>query len=135
MFRPRVQGIRVGQTLVMRNSDPFIHNVRSLSLRNRAFNIGQPAKTPDRTKTFRRPEGPVRIECDFHKWMKAYLFVLDHPFYAVTDAEGNYEIPNLPAGTYSLEAWHEEFGKQRLEIRIKPTGSNRANFIMSSPEG
>ncbi|MCS1411935.1 MAG: hypothetical protein M2R45_05137 [Verrucomicrobia subdivision 3 bacterium] len=66
-FRPRVQGVMVGQEFVMRNSDPFIHNVRALSLKNRAFNIAQPPKTKDHKKVFKHTEGPVRMGCDFHR--------------------------------------------------------------------
>lgn len=132
IFHPRVQGVMVGQKLVMRNSDPFIHNVRSLSLKNRAFNIAQPPKTADRETVFKRQEGPIRIGCDFHRWMKAYLFVVDHPYFAVTDAKGFFRIEGLPAGEYTLEAWHEEFGKQQAEITVDNSGSAKLHFVFKS---
>ena len=102
MFRPRVQGILIGQEVFMRNSDPVIHNVRSLSSENRPFNIGQPAGTPDRKKVFKDKEGPIELRCDFHPWMRAYLFVMEHPYFAVTDAQGRFTIKGLPAGSYTL---------------------------------
>ena len=126
MFRPRIQGVRVGQKFIIRNSDPFIHNTRSLSLRNRAFNIGQPPESADRERVFTRAEGPIRLGCDFHKWMAAWIFVLDHPFHAVTDENGNFEIKGLPPGEYTFEAWHEEFGEQRITMSID--GNSRLDF-------
>ncbi|MCP4785309.1 MAG: hypothetical protein GY903_32585 [Fuerstiella sp.] len=134
IFRPRVQGVMVGQKFVLRNSDPFIHNVRSLSLRNRAFNIAQPPKTADREKVFRRTEGPIRMGCDFHRWMQAYVFVMDHPYFAITDAQGRFSIEGLPAGEYTLEAWHEEFGKQRAQITVGSDGAARADFTFQAKE-
>jgi streptogramin lyase/outer membrane protein assembly factor BamB len=128
VFRPRVQGIRVGQEVVMKNGDPFIHNIRSLSRKNRPFNIVQPAGTPDREKTFEIAEGPITIKCDFHRWMTAHFWVMDHPFYAVTDAKGQFTIPDLPPGEYQLAAWHEEFGKQELSVSVKKEGASKINF-------
>ncbi|MDG2384589.1 MAG: hypothetical protein P8N76_23170 [Pirellulaceae bacterium] len=118
MFRPRVQGIRAGQELLMRNSDQLIHNVRSLSLRNRAFNVAQPASSPDRKKSFRRAEREIKIQCDFHPWMTAYIFVMDHPFFAVSDESGKFEFSGLPAGSYTVAAWHEALGEQQKELIV-----------------
>ena len=118
MFRPRVQGVLVGQEFLMRNSDPVIHNVRSLSEENRPFNIGQPANTPDRKKIFKESEGPIEVRCDFHPWMKAFFFVMDHPFFAVSNEQGQFEIKGLPSGKYTLTIWHETFGRQEQEIMV-----------------
>ncbi len=118
MFRPRVQGVLVGQDFLMRNSDPVIHNVRSLSEENRPFNVGQPANTPDRKKVFKESEGPIEVRCDFHPWMKAFFFVMDHPFFAVSNEQGEFEIKGLPSGKYTLAIWHETFGKQEQEITV-----------------
>jgi len=128
MFHPRVQGIRVGQDFVMKNGDPLTHNIRSFSFRNRAFNIAQPAKSEDRKKVFTRPEKAVMIQCDIHSWMKAYFFVMDHPYFAVTDAKGQFKIEGLPAGEYTLAAWHEEFGDQEVKITVAATGSSKVDF-------
>jgi len=122
VFEPRVQAIRVGQELIMKNSDPFIHNVRSLSLKNRAFNIAQPAGSPDRTKTFDKVEGPITIKCDFHRWMEAHFFVVDHPYFAVSDADGRFAIKGLPDGPHAFRAWHETLGERTGTVRIKDGG-------------
>jgi hypothetical protein len=118
VFEPRVQGFRVGQTVQMKNGDPFIHNVRSLSRANPTFNIVQPAGTPDREKIFEKAEGPITIKCDFHRWMTAHLWVMDHPFFAVTDAHGKFTIPDLPPGEYTLASWHELLGTQEVTIQV-----------------
>jgi hypothetical protein len=123
MFRPHVQGIRVGQQFLMRNSDSVIHNVRSHSLRNRAFNIAQPADTPDRKKTFTKGERAIKMKCDIHGWMTAYVFAMEHPFFAVSDEKGQFKIEGLPAGEYTVAAWHEEFGDQESQITIAASGS------------
>ena len=123
IFTPRVQGVRVGQELLMKNGDPFIHNVRSLSKKNRPFNIVQPQGTPDRKKTFDQAEGPITLKCDFHRWMEAHLWVMDHPFYAVTNAEGEFKILDLPPGDYEISAWHEKLGEQSEKITVRKGGS------------
>lgn len=128
IFRPRVTGVMIGQKFITRNSDPYIHNVRSLSLKNRAFNIAQPPKTADRERVFKRKEGPIQLGCDFHKWMKAYLFVMDHPYFATTDERGRFRIEGLPAGEYTLEAWHEEFGKRQAQITVDANGAANTDF-------
>ncbi len=134
MFRPRVQGVRVGQEFVMRNSDPLIHNVRSLSFRNRPFNVAQPAETPDRKKVFTRAEKAVMIQCDLHPWMQAYYFVMEHPYFAVTDAKGKFKIEGLPAGEYTLEAWHEAFGKKELKLTVVAAGDSDVEFAFNEKD-
>ena len=118
MFVPRVQGLRVGQELVMKNGDPFIHNIRSLSMKNRPFNVATPANSPDRKKVFETAEGPITAKCDFHPWMTAHFWVMDHPFFAVTDRDGRFSLPKLPTGDYTLTAWHEVYGRQETRISI-----------------
>lgn len=127
MFQPRVQGVRVGQEFVMKNGDPLLHNVRSYSFRNRAFNIAQPANSPDRKKVFRAKERAIMIQCDIHPWMKAYYFVMDHPFFAVTDDNGKFSIQGLPPGDYTLSAWHEVYKEQSTKIKVG-SGTIEANF-------
>ena len=128
MFRPRVQGLRVGQDVIMKNGDPFIHNIRSLSRKNRPFNIAQPPDSPDREKSFEVAEGPITIKCDFHPWMTAHFWVMDHPFFAVTDAEGKFSIPHLRDGNYTASAWHEVFGEQEITVSVNSESSEETIF-------
>jgi hypothetical protein len=117
-YQPRVQGIMVQQQLEIVNDDPTLHNVRCLARDNRPFNLGQPAKGT-RTKFFTEPEEAVKFKCDVHPWMAAYFFVMDHPFFAVTDASGKFTLPALPPGTYTLHAWHESFGVLAQTVELK----------------
>ena len=118
MFRPRVQGVRVGQPLLVGNGDPVTHNVRSFPVLNPAFNFGQPPSTDPRERVFDKAEREIEIQCDFHLWMHAYIFVMEHPFFSVSKDDGNYAIEGLPPGTYTLEAWHEKLGKQRKTVQV-----------------
>ncbi len=118
MYRPRVQGMRVGQTLRVINGDPLTHNVRSFPVRNRAFNFGQPPDSGARERVFDAPEREIEIQCDIHPWMHAYLFVMEHPYFAVTSADGTYAIEGVPPGKYTLAVWHEVFGKLDLPVTV-----------------
>ncbi len=135
MFRPRIQGLFVGQDFAMRNSDPIIHNVRSLSQENRPFNIAQPAGTPDRLKRFSDKEGPIELRCDYHRWMCAFIFVMDHPFFAVTDEHGRFTIKNLPLGEYVLATWHESLGENKQIIQVGDSGLKKVNFTYKPKKG
>ena len=115
----------------MKNGDPFIHNIRSLSRKNSPFNIAQPPGSPDRRKIFEAAEGPITIKCDFHRWMTAHFWVMDHPFFAVTDNEGRFSIPNLPPGKHTLAAWHEVFGEQEVKVTVGKDSPSVAGFTFS----
>jgi plastocyanin len=132
-YSPHVLGIQVGQTLRVTNSDPALHNVNSTPKANRGFNFGQPAGVPPATRVFTTPEIGVPFRCDVHPWMNAYAGVVAHPFFAITAADGTFEIKGLPAGTFTVEAWHEQLGTQtqtatpdgktpaKLDFTFKPT--------------
>lgn len=109
VYVPRVSGIVAGTKVTITNSDQTLHNVHSFPSKNTAFNEGQPAGAPAKEKTeeFSKPEVMIPIKCDVHGWMKSYVGVLSHPFFAVTGADGKYEIKGVPAGDYTVTAWHE----------------------------
>ena len=115
LYTPRVLGLMLNQPLEISNGDPTTHNVRCLGKRNRPFNVGQPEGTPPRTKTFNRPEMALKIKCDIHPWMSAYVFVMEHPYFAVTKADGSFTIDGLPPGRHTIKAWHETFGELMVE--------------------
>jgi hypothetical protein len=117
-----VVGLQVGQTLSVVNSDPFTHNVRGFSRKNRPFNMGQPAGSEPRTpraSSTETVELAIQIKCDVHSWMTGFMFLLDHPFYAISDENGNFEIEGLPDGEYDLTIWHETLGEQVVHIAVK----------------
>jgi hypothetical protein len=109
----------VGQPVAIQNSDPTLHNVHANPKDNDEFNIGQPdEKAPVITKTFSQPEIGVSFRCDVHGWMRAYANVVTHPFFAVSNDDGTFEIKGLAPGTYTIEAWHERLGTQTQQVTI-----------------
>jgi plastocyanin len=119
VYHPRVFGVMVGQTLNVRNSDNMLHNVHLLPFNNREENIAQPVKGQVNAVKFTASEVMVNIKCDVHGWMRTYAGVLEHPFYAVTDATGKFTIQGLPPGKYTLGVWQERCKPAELEIEVK----------------
>lgn len=117
-YTPRVLGVRVGQALQVRNSDPLLHNVRSNAVVNQAFNKSTPLEGVSFTHTFATTEVMVPFKCDVHGWMSAYVGVLNHPYFGTTTGEGKVVLANLPPGTYTLEAWHEALGTRTQQVSI-----------------
>jgi hypothetical protein len=108
-YVPHVQGVQVNQTFNVVNSDPTAHNVNVDAKQNEKFNQGQSPGAAPITKQFKRAETVIPVKCNQHPWMRAYVGVLAHPFFAVSDASGKFEIKGVPAGTYTLVAWHEKY--------------------------
>ena len=119
IYKPHVIGARVGQKVVVLNSDPVLHNVHSETKQNSEFNEMMPTKDMRIEKVFEKPEVPIRAKCDVHPWMSAYVGVVPHPFYAVTDASGTFTLNNVPEGDYEIEAWHEVYGRQTAKLKVK----------------
>jgi plastocyanin len=127
-YRPHVFGVMVGQPLEIINSDPTLHNIHAIPKANQEFNTGQPIQGMKFNHTFTAKEVMVPFKCDVHGWMNAYAGVLDHPFFATTDASGKFEIKGLPPGDYTVEAWHEKLGTQEQKITVGAKESKEANF-------
>jgi plastocyanin len=125
-YTPRVFGIQVGQSLDIVNSDETLHNIHALPMANREFNRGQALQGMKYTTVFTTPEVMLPFKCDVHKWMNAWVGVVDHPFYAVSGAGGRFEIKGLPPGTYTIEAWHEKLGAQTQMVTV---GAKEAKAI------
>ncbi len=117
-YAPHVLGIQVGQPLQVLNSDSTLHNVHALPKANKEFNAGQPLPGVKSTHTFSTKEVMIPFKCDVHGWMNAWVGVLDHPYYAVTGADGTFSLKGLPPGTYTIEAWHEKLGTQTQMVTI-----------------
>jgi plastocyanin len=126
-YRPRVVGVRVGQTLQVRNSDDLLHNVHSTSAAGNGFNVGQPLAGMVYSFTPKTEEMMLPIGCDLHRWMTAYVGIVSHPYFAVSGADGLFEIANVPAGTYTIKAWHERFGELKKPVTVKP-GATTIDF-------
>ncbi|MGH9799008.1 MAG: carboxypeptidase regulatory-like domain-containing protein, partial [Blastocatellia bacterium] len=109
LYVPRVLGIQVGQSLKIVNSDQTTHNVHAVAKFNREWNETQSKGQSPVIKKFTKPETLIPVGCNMHSWMRAYVGVLSHPFFAVSGADGSFSIKGLPPGEYELEAWHEKF--------------------------
>ena len=117
-YHPHVFGIQVGQPFQIVNSDATLHNVHSLAEKSKQFNLGMPIQGMKLTKKYEQPEIMAKIKCDVHPWMNARVGVLTHPFFSVTGEDGTFEIKDLPAGTYTVEAWHEQYGTQTQQVTV-----------------
>lgn len=120
-FQPRVLGIQTGQTLTVTNSDPVTHNIHPLAQVNREWNQSQSAGDPPLSRRFVRPEVMIPVKCNIHRWMRAWVGVLDHPYFAVTGSDGSFEIRNLPPGDYTIGAWQEALGAQEQPVSVGPS--------------
>jgi plastocyanin len=127
-YKPHVLGVRAGQKLAISNSDDTLHNVHALATANREWNKGQHIKNMVDEKVFTKPEVMVRFKCDVHNWMYAYVGVLNHPYFAVTHGGGKFELKGLPAGTYTIEAWHEKLGTQTQSVTLAEKESKELTF-------
>jgi hypothetical protein len=131
-YSPHVLGLRVGQRLAIVSNDPTHHNTHPVPKVNQEWNQTQPPQAPPLIKTFARPEVLIPFKCNHHPWEKAYVGVLDHPFFAVSDNLGNYEIRGLPSGNYKLVFWHERLGEQEVELTVRPGESHRIDLTFDA---
>jgi len=118
MYEPYVFGVVAGQKFKVKNSDPLLHNIHPTPKNNKETNLAQPVKGQVNEILFDKPEVMVRIKCDVHPWMFAYAGVQEHPYFAVTDKDGNFKIPNLPKGKYTIEAYHMKAGAKTQDISV-----------------
>ncbi len=132
-YTPHVSGIQVGQTLVIKNSDPTLHNVHAHPKINDEFNQGQPFEGMELEKSFDTAEVMIPFKCDVHPWMASYMGVLDHPFFAVSAGDGSFSIEGLPAGDYEIEAWHETLGAKSTTVSVAADGGLSAADFDFSP--
>jgi hypothetical protein len=131
-YHPHVFGMRVNQPLEILNSDPTLHNIHAMPKGNSEFNNGQPIQGMKMTHTFDKPEIMVPFKCDVHGWMNAYVGVLNHPYFAVTDKDGKFELKGLPPGTYTIEAWHEKLGAQTASVTLGAKETKDVTFTFNA---
>jgi plastocyanin len=131
-YTPHVFGVQTGQPVTIVNSDQTMHNVHAMATANQEFNFAQAFAGIKNTKTFTAPEVMVHLKCNVHSWMAAYAGVVSHPYFAVSANGGAFELKNLPAGTYTIEAWHEKFGTKAQTVTV---GEREAKVVDFTFEG
>lgn len=131
-YHPHVFGVRVNQPVQILNSDPTLHNIHALPKANQEFNTAQPIQNMKTSHTFTAKEVMVPFKCDVHGWMNAYVGVLDHPYFAVSGNDGKFDLKTLPAGTYTIEAWHEKLGTQTQSVTVGPKETKEITFTFKS---
>ena len=133
LYEPHVQGMRTGQSLSIATSDPTAHNVHGYAKVNRPFNRSQPAGAANVSIRMRKREStpPMKVKCDIHPWMNAYVAVVDHPYFAVTGDDGSFELANLPPGTYTIAAWHEKYDSIEQTVTVGDEEARTLDFDYS----
>ncbi|MGH9255130.1 MAG: carboxypeptidase regulatory-like domain-containing protein [Vicinamibacterales bacterium] len=133
LFVPRMVGARVGQTLQITNSDPTGHNVHSLSTRH-VFNVSQPVKGMVNTFPLKSEDVVMRIRCDIHSWMIAYVGVVTHPYFAVSALDGAFTMARVPAGRHTIQTWHEQYGRLTRTVDVKAGQTATVDFAYTGNE-
>jgi len=129
VYTPRVVGARVGQTLVVKNSDNWLHNVHSDSARRNGINRSTPLAGMNVTMVL-KDEEMLRLGCDVHRWMTAWIGIVSHPYFAVSEGNGGtFTIANVPAGTRTITAWHEAFGTLTKAVEVKDGQTATVDFV------
>jgi len=132
IYSPRVLGVMTGQDLEITNNDPSMHNVHPLPKNNKEWNTSQAPKGEKMIKQFDKEDIMIPFKCNVHPWMKAYVGVVSHPFFAVTAEDGSFSLKGLPPGDYTLEAWHEKLGTQEIKVRVAAKDSKTADFAFKN---
>lgn len=131
-YVPHVMGLQTNQKLSITNSDPTQHNIHPTPKSNPEWNQTQPNGAAPIEKTFARAEVLIPVKCNQHPWMKSYVGVLKHPFFAVSGEDGAYSITGLKPGTYTVAAWHEKGGpngtEKTMQVTVPAGGAGKADF-------
>lgn len=132
MYKPHVLGLQVGQTLNILTKDPTTHNIHPMPKDNREWNVSQPPSAPPIEQKFTRAEVMIPVKCNQHPWMKAYVGVTKHPFFAVTGSDGTFTIKGLPPGEYTVEAWTATFGAQEQKVTVGAKETKTLDFTFKA---
>lgn len=128
IYQPHVLGAQTGQEIQFLNSDSTLHNVHTMPKNSSPVNFGMSRKGTSRSIRIAKPEVMVSIKCDVHPWMRAYIGVLDHPYFDLTGEDGAFELKNVPAGDYTIGVWHERFGTREAKLKVEAGKTSEAVF-------
>src|SRR5213083_1817354 len=129
-FHPHVLVFPAGSTVDVINSDGILHNIHTTSTVNPSQNQAQPKFKPKIQLKVEKAEWPIAVKCDVHGWMSAYWIAEEHPYVAVTDANGMFKIADLPAGEYQVELWQEKLGKKTMPASVKAKEETKVAWTM-----
>lgn len=127
-FVPRVIALRTGQTLSVKNSDPVSHNIHPMPQNNREWNQQQSPGAADLQRKFGFPEVMIPVKCNVHNWMHSYIGVMDHPYFSVTAANGEFDWTAIPPGEYVVAAWHEGLGELTEKVTLAKGQQAKLSF-------
>jgi plastocyanin len=134
MYSPHVVAVMAGQNIEVKNSDQTNHNIHPLPKVNQEWNESQAPGSDPKMRTFAREEmdPPIAVKCNVHPWMRSYIAVMNHPFFAVTGDDGTYTIKGLPPGTYTITVWHEKLAPTGMDqqITVGPKESKTQDFTL-----
>lgn len=128
LYVPRVAGVILGQPVRFVNSDSESHNVHGKPKVARGWNFMMSRRASTRTIYVSKPEVAISVGCDVHPWMQAYIAVVEHPYFAVTPAEGRVSLRQVPPGDYELAVWHERLGTKERAVTLAPKGTASVRF-------
>jgi plastocyanin len=126
-YHPHVLAFPAGSTIEILNPDGILHNIHSYSKVNSPFNQAQPKFKKTLDVKIEKPEA-VEVKCDVHGWMHGWLVATENPYFAVTDNSGNFKLTDVPAGSYTVEVWHEKLGKSSQKVTVKAKEEAKVNF-------
>ena len=134
-YSPHVVALQTGQKLKIVNDDKTSHNIHPMPSGNVEWNKSQPAGVPPFEESFARQEIGIPVKCNVHSWMRAYISVLRHPFFSVSNEKGSFQIKNLPPGNYTVTAWHEKLGTSTQKITASAGESKTLQFVFKPKPG
>ena len=132
LYVPHVAGAQVGQLITFVTGDPAIHNVHGTPAGAPGWNFVLARRGAERQLRILQPEVAVSLRCDLHPWMQAWIGVVDHPYFAVTGADGAFRLANVPPGTYTITAWHERFGTQSQQVTLAERGTATVDLAFTA---
>jgi len=133
VYQPHVAGAQTHQAIAFVNSDALLHNVHGTPTRSLPWNFGMGVQGSRRILRVDQAEVMIEMRCDVHPWMRAYVGVLDHPYFAVTGADGRFTLPNVPPGEYVVASWHERFGTREARVTLGAKETKEVSFAYAAP--
>lgn len=132
MYDPHIVALQTSQPFQVVNADPVTHNIHPIPKDNREWNESQPPGAAPIDRNFSHEEIAIPVKCNIHPWMKAYVAVFDNPYFAVTGADGSFDLKNVPPGSYTLMAWQELYGTTQQAITIGPKESKTLKLVFQA---